>query len=481
MCEQVGFPPDPEQRLILDDLFAVGGDGLSAAFETAVVATRQQLKTGLMKQAAIGWLFVTQEETVTWSAHLFPTTQDAFRDLTGLLTNSPMLRKRLATGPTNGIHGGRGSENIELRDGRRLLFRARTKTGGRGLTGDKMILDEAFALQPDHLGALIPTLTAVPDPQLLYGSSAGMGYSHILREIRNRGQAGSPGLAYAEWCARRKACASEKCEHWKPSHPLHDPGCALDDEDLWREASPLLGRQRSNGTGLTLVKMRKFREAEPPEEWMRERLGWWDEGGAAEIFGIGGWEGRLAPYQPGLPVAALGVAVSLDLSHAAVVAAAINGEKVVVRPLKHGPGTDWVVASLKELQRQHRAPAVIDGRGPGAGLIPHLQAAGVAVNVATTAQVLDACAQVYTLVVDARLEHAGYSELDAAVEGAVKRDVQDRWAWGRRSSTADISPLEAATLAVWWAARPTVVPPPPPGPQVAPASTVRHEIATAGF
>jgi hypothetical protein len=33
----------------------------------------------------------------------------------------------------------------------------------------------------------------------------------------------------------------------------------------------------------------------------------------------------------------------------------------------------------------------------------------------------------------------------------VKRAVGDRWAWGRKASTADISVLEAATLAGWLA------------------------------
>jgi hypothetical protein len=72
------------------------------------------------------------------------------------------------------IYNGNGEERIEMNGGARLLFKARTKTGGRGLTGDKVILDEAFALQPGHMGALLPTLSVRPDPQVLYGSSAGL-------------------------------------------------------------------------------------------------------------------------------------------------------------------------------------------------------------------------------------------------------------------------------------------------------------------
>lgn len=458
VCTQAGYEPDPEQRLILDGLFGIDENGDPSAFETAVIGTRQNLKTGVLKQAAIGWLFVTREDLITWSAHLFPTATEAFRDLSNLITSSPMLSKRLAGGVSNGIHGARGSESIELADGRRLIFRARTKTGGRGLTGDKMILDEAFALTDEHMGALIPTLTAVPDPQIVYGSSAGLAYSYVLREIRDRGRVGSPGLFYAEWCAERRGCAEEKCQHRKPSHPQYTPGCALDDEELWRAANPLLGRKRANGTGLTLPKMRKFREAEPPEEWMRERLGWWDESGSTDLFGVGKWEAcRGDAPSSGLRIGGLGLAVSFDSAAATIVAGAAEGDRVHVKPLHHDVGVGWVVPKAKELQDRHGAPVIIDARGPGAELIPHLRQAGVDLEVIDTKDVLDACAGFHTLVRDARLQHADYPELEEAVAVAQKRDVGDRWAWGRRKTGADISALEAATWATWRVATPEPV------------------------
>jgi hypothetical protein len=48
------------------------------------------------------------------------------------------------------------------------------------------------------------------------------------------------------------------------------------------------------------------------------------------------------------------------------------------------------------------------------------------------------------------------SELDSAVAGAVRRNVGDAWAWGRRTSDIDISPLVAVTLAAWVAGAPPV-------------------------
>lgn len=493
VCEQVGFGPDPEQRLILDDLFAVVPDPdapefmMSAAFETAVIAVRQTLKTGVMKQASIGWLFVTQEPVITWSAHEFTTARAALDDLAAIIDASPMLRKRMPAGPHHGIFTGKNQERIVTRDGRMIKFKARTKTGSRGLTGDKIIMDEAFALVAAILGSLMPTLTAVPDPQILYGSSAGMSSSDVLREIRNRGRkpGGSPGLAYIEHAARFRPCASEDCQHVKPSHPLHEAGCALDDEDLWWEAAPLLGRSRPNGTGLTLTKMRRFREAEPPEEFSRERMGWWDDPGPADLFGAGKWEACAGRKPAGVRLSALALARSEDMAWSAIVGAGRFGDRVVVRPLIHGPGSDWVPVKARELQKRFGPRLVVDPKGPAKKLLPELRKGGVALYEAAGSDVVDAFDEFHGRVVGGDLLHGTYPELESSINGAATKYVGDRKTWGRRQSTSDISVLEAATLAAWWATRPGSVAPRPAAAQLASVGAGsdyrEHELMSKGF
>lgn len=184
-----GFPPDPEQELLLDALFAFGPDGKSVVYDLTVICSRQNLKTGFLKQAAVGWLYVTEQRLVVWSAHEMPTTREAFRDLTELIESCPDLSKRLADGPSHGITTANGREAIELRTGQRCIFKARTHSGGRGLSGNKVVLDEGFALQPSHMGSLVPALSAMPDPQLVIASSAGKVDSAVLRGFRDRGRA----------------------------------------------------------------------------------------------------------------------------------------------------------------------------------------------------------------------------------------------------------------------------------------------------
>ncbi|MEW1964647.1 hypothetical protein AB0302_04525 [Micrococcus sp. NPDC078436] len=447
LCDVVGFSPDPEQRLVLDDAFAVDRRGKACSFEVCVICARQNMKTGLLKQMALGWLFITDQQLIIWSAHEFSTAQEAFRDMELLIEGSSFLSKRVKK-----IHRANGDEAIELRTGARLKFRARTKAGGRGLSGDKVVLDEAFALQPDHMGALLPTLSVRPDPQVIYGSSAGVAHSDVLRKIRDRGRAGSsPRLAYCEWCAPVLACASEKCDH----EPGKWAGCQLDDRDNWKQANPLLGRIRANGTGLTEGYVAAEREALPPAEFARERMGWWDDPSTSDIFGPGKWEqgAREDDERPAdLKMTGLAVAVAMDLKSAALVGAGVDDAgRVWPRVLQHGPGTAWTVDRAHELQARFEVPLVIDGKGPGAMLIPTLEREGVELHVATTSDVLDAFANLRSRVSDGALLHTPAPELDAAVAGAALRPVGDRFAIGRKASTADVSPLEATSLAAWQA------------------------------
>lgn len=435
LCDMVGFAPDPEQRMALDLIFALDTADRSAAFETAVIAPRQNLKTGLFKQAVLGWLFLTEQRLVVWSAHEFSTTKEALRDLAELITGAPYLSRRLKK---NGIRYANDEPSIELASGQRIKFKARTSSGGRGLTGDKVVLDEAFALTADHMGALLPTMAARPDPQVLYGSSAGMARSAVLRSIRDRGRVGSEGLAYLEWCASREGCDDPGC-----THEYGVDGCALDRRDLLEQANPALGRR------ITMQRLESFRRSLPPEEFGREFLGWWDDPTGTDLFGAGAWDQCVTEDDPSTSTGGLALAVSYDLAWACFGGAAADGDRVHVRPLHHAPGTGWVMGVARELQAKTSLPVVVDERGPASDLIQPLKDAGVHVRTVDTGEVLDACQLVRKLVADRLLAHQGYAELDGAVAAAVWRPVGDRQALGRKQSDGDISPLEAVTLAAW--------------------------------
>jgi hypothetical protein len=434
LADMVGFAADPEQRLVLDAMFGLDRAGRRIAFEVAVIGARQNIKTGLFKIAALGEAFIAEVPLLVWSAHEFPTAQEAFRDLTELIESSPDLDREVKH-----IHRGNGDEAIELLNGCRIKFKARTKSGGRGLSGKRVVLDEAFALQATHMGALLPMLSAQDEPQVWYGSSAGLADSEVLRGIRDRGRVGSRSMVYVEWCAPKDGCAESSCDHH-----VGATGCVLDDESRWQLANPQMGRRIKVDT------IRNERLALPPEEFARERLGWWDEPGSLEhIFGAEKWARCAIPPMGEPPTSGivLGIAVSFDRAWASISAAVPLPGRELVGVIDRRRGTDWLIAETKRLQDKYRCRVGIDSRGPAADLIDPLTAAGVNLRLLSTGDVLDATAAFYDKVQTSVIAHMTHAELEDAVRGAQRRPVSDRWAIGRRSSSTDVSPLEGAIIA----------------------------------
>lgn len=446
-----GFAPDPEQQLGLDAIFAVDAADRVAALECAVIVGRQNMKTGLFKMATLGWLFLMDQRLVVWSAHEFRTAQEAFRDMEELIMNTPVFARRVKQ-----IHRGNGDEAIELFDDRRLMFKARTKSGGRGLSGDKIILDEAFALQPSHMGSLFPTLAARPDPQVVYGSSAGLVESGVLRGIRDRGRpGGEERLTYFEWCASppKEACADgESC-----THALDVKGCGCDKPELWQVANPALGRR------ITLDYLRGERRALPPAEFARERMGWWDDpiGGDSPIK-PGDWLSCLDEESKREGSVALAVDITPDRSVSSIAVAGRRPDgRVHAELVEHRQGTGWVVDRLVELfESIDPTPValILDPAGPAGSLEKSLLERGFSLDkdpvgdvwrlhMMGTREYAQACGALADDIANDKFRHIGQGPLDTAVDGVVTRPLAEAWAWSRPKSGATIAPLVAVTLA----------------------------------
>ena len=166
---QLGLTPDLEQRRVLDAIYAERAPGLPACFEAAVIAPRQNLKTAVLQIAALTDLFVFGDELIVWTAHLFKTAVSAFEGMVRLIDANDDYRRRCRKPRT-----ANGDEAIELLTGQKIEFHARSKGGGRGLTGDKVILDEGLFLSAPDMGAMLPTMATRPAAQLRYASSAGL-------------------------------------------------------------------------------------------------------------------------------------------------------------------------------------------------------------------------------------------------------------------------------------------------------------------
>lgn len=440
LAELAGITLDPEQEAAVHAVLAEKADGTWAAFEAAIIEARQNGKTVDLQVIALHALFLEElVRLIVWTAHLFRTTQEAFRDLDAIIGGTPELARRVKR-----VSRANGEEGFELKNGRRLNFLARSKTGGRGLSGDKNLLDEAFALEPAHMGALLPTLSARPNPQVVYASSGGLVSSEILRGVRDRGRAGGdPTLVYVEWAAAPGECASPQCVHTVGSE-----GCVLDDEERWRQANPALGRR------ITIEYLRAERRALPPEEFARERLTWWDEPAAGgDGIPIELWAQRANRKARLEERVALSFDVSPGFRSAAI--AACGGPLHIPY---HEAGTSWLIPALVELDEKHHPIGVaIDPAAPAGALIPDLERAGFTIRSKSNPDgklvliegrdATQACEAFLAGVVDGSLVHRDEAALNRAVEDAGRRVSGDSWKWSRANSDGDISPLVSATNA----------------------------------
>jgi len=471
LCRMAGMRLDPEQELAVNLAMIHDAKGNWVASEVGIVEPRQNGKTShVVVPMTLADLFLFPPDLVMHTAHRFKTTSRTFGQIKTLIDGCYELRRRVKK-----ILEGHGNESIELHSGAELVVLARSDSGGRGLGGKRIDLDEAFALKSGQIGAILPTLLARPNTQIVYASSAGMATSDALREVRDRGRAGNdPGLVWIEWCApgswEAPGCASPRCNHHRTTR-----GCALDDPVNHARANPALNRR------IRETSIAKMRRGLTPLEFGREILGWWDDPVADDVvpIKIADWDRCADPGSTVVGAVTLSFDVAPDRRTAAVAVAGHREDGILHGELvRYATGTDWVVGEILDLISRHelrdiivgkerRRAIVCDPAGPAGSLIPDLEAAGVRVVSMSTRMMGTACGQLQDAVAKGPTSwrHLGQTQVDLAVEGASRRDIGDgQWAFGRKRSAAasvDICPLVAVAVARWAltvAAPPVVMP-----------------------
>lgn len=431
-CSAVGFTLFPWQELVLRNSLRGGvggrpwGDG-----EVCIQIPRQQGKSELLvARMMFGLFMLPQERTIISTAHLVPTAKESFRKMLNRIDANPELKGRVLHAYT-----ANGQEGIELRDGSRIRFLARSKGSARGWTADLVVADEAYDLSEDEMAALVPTMTMSPNPQMWYASSAGMPDSYVLNSLRERGIAKAPGLAYFEWSAPEDA--------------------KNDDVEAILQASPSLGYSH-----MTIKDVWRDLSALSEEQYRRERLGILAPIGEVGFIPLAKWKScldqRLAEMvvngeviEQRLERVALAVDAPPDRSYASVCVAGTRADgSLFVELLERREGMDWVAPYLRELLDEGgKVPILADGLGAIASLQLDFRQHRVPVKYPARDLYRKACGLFYDRVVQGAIVHKGDPDLDAAVSGAQPSSPTEKlWAW--TSKTVDVSPLVAATLAV---------------------------------
>lgn len=407
------------QRLVHDVAGEYGPDGFDRR-TVVVVVGRQSGKTTGIALPRLAAVLLQPRAIAVYTAQDRNLARQKWEEHVELLMGTPFRRAVAKVVRRN------GSEALIMRSGARYQIVTPSKRGGRGLTGVRLaVIDEGMTHQDmTTVASVQPTMATVAMAQLLILSNAGDDSSGMLHHYRELGRAGGGDVAYFEWA---------------PMSDDPDPAAP----STWREAIPSLGL----AGGVTVPAVADAQRTLDARTFAQEWLNVWQSGAGAPLIDPEAFD-ALADVDAeldGRPVVAYDVAP--DRSHASVAAATRDPAtgRILVTIVAAKPGTKWVVDLVDGLNPDRVLADTVAGDLTAAQLLER----GIVVDLVGSLDVARACATFVDVIAAGVVAHHAQPALVDAIAGAVTRPFGDAWAWSRRLSTVDVTPLVAATLAVW--------------------------------
>lgn len=416
-----GIALDPWQAEIVRGILRESPHGGWAASQAGLVVARQNGKGQILLALELAGLLLFAEQ-ILHTAHAVKTSSDAFRRLWRVIESHADL-SRLVKRQSQQV----GLEYVELTAGARIAFTTRSASAGRGLSIDRLIVDEAEDLPAPEVGALAPTVFSRPKAQSLYfGTAPGVLHdAEAFTTMRKSAHEGlNPRLAWWEWCA--------------------EYGADLDDHDLWARVNPAVASGRVDLQAVT-----DDRAILPPDQFRAERLSMWvPERSAESIFDAQGWEALLEEDSTPVRDMAVGVDVPPSRDAATVCVAGVRADGLAhVEWYVTDPGMAWLPAWLAQRITNRLRAVVVDTKNPAADL--PWRAHGVRPLLIDARGAAQASGQMYDAITAGALRHRGQVELSRGVLGARQRPMLSgaQWAWDRKAPGSSV--LIAASLALY--------------------------------
>lgn len=333
--------------------------------------------------------------------------------------------------PLNGLVTtlvGNGREVMKFPRGSTLRPFPPTDTAMHGKESDEVDIDEAWAFEKTAGEALMqaigPTQLTRPGAQIWIYSAGGTAQSTWLAELVARGRGGDPGIAYFEWGIPDEA----------------------DPEDL----EIIAAHHPAFGHTITMDSLKALRDTfgDDSAGWARAAGNRWTEiiGGAIDAE-----QWKAARHADPIPEAApigYGAARAADGTEVAVAVAAEVDDLIVVEILDVMP-TAYRAGTHVNAWTDDGTLAV-DPLGPSSGLHRELAKLERPMLPLDSTSITAATAMVLDGLKAGKVKFRQHPALDAAVGVAGLRHIGDGGkAWARRTASASIATLEAATLAVW--------------------------------
>jgi len=428
-CAVMGFTPTHQQWKIADALNAHDLQTQKPINTTmAICVPRRAGKTTVLLAIALGRCIARPRYSVLFTAQSGTKASARFlqmaRDLERINPNEYERGFRIMRGA--------GNQNVSFTNGSLFQVLPPKPESFRGDAYDLLILDEAqehgVDVSAELFGSILPTMDTRPGAQLVVAGTAGERRSGLFWDTLQEGRKGVKATGIVEFAAPENTTPED---------------AAL--QETWAAAHPGIGTM----TDIDTIQVRF--EKLPMPQFMREYLGIWPEDYSTSAIDPHLWRAGLTEMEDKPTNFALAYDVAPDGSSACIAAAWRIDEVAYVEIIEHQLGTSWLVPRLLELARRYRV--VIGHDTIGAALaeseLLNRQRPRPRTRPAAMRDITTGCATFMKELTNKKLKHFDQVSLNEATARAAKRPLSENsWAWGRRLSGGDITPLVAATIAL---------------------------------
>lgn len=468
----LGIELHPWQKWVLKHALELNPDGTYRFRTVVLLVGRQNGKSTLLQVWALWRMYVDGAPLTIGTAQNLDIAEEQWQSAVDLAEGNEYLAAEIeAVKKTNGKYSLELSASEELPQ-RRYKVAAATRKGGRGLSGDLVIMDELREHSNyESWSAVTKTTMSRTRAQVLCASNAGDASSVVLRDLRtkaidaiNSGDTSEERLGLFEYSAMR----------WNPTGGNDRSGewenLPTSDRQGWAMANPSLNWGVGE-TALTDGALEAAYRTDPDPVYRTECLCQWVNTTQGGAFEDGVWEGLRDADSRIIGGYWYGIDVAWDRSSATIVAAGrredllLHGE-VVAPALTLDRALEWFTlpdAAGNFVQRvddpQLQGIVLQENGAPVSSLVDDLrklrrwkgtpQEEPVRVLGWAGGELGRGTAQFYDAVRHGQLRHLGQPILDVAVSMALTRPIADYWIWDRKKSLVDIAPLVAMTAAVW--------------------------------
>jgi hypothetical protein len=334
-----------------------------------------------------------------------------------------------------GIRTANGEQEIEFRNGSKIMFGAREQGFGRGFDEvDVEVFDEAQILTEKALEDMVAATN-----QSRHEAGALLFFMGTPPRPSDNGE---------EFANRRAKALSGNALNMVYVELSADPTADCDDRGQWAKANP------SYPLHTPVESMERLRENLTDEDsFKREALGIWGDIESQMVIDRTTWDSQADELSLPVDAYALAVGVSPDRSSASVgfAGSRVDGSWHIELDEQRS-GVAWVATYVADRCRQNRIRAVVvNGSSPAATVVEDLLKLRIKVTTLDAKQVAQAFGAFFDGVVAGSVWHTGQGQVTAALAVARKRELAGGSAWSQKNSASDITPVEALTFALWGA------------------------------